>query len=159
MEGTTIPTEVLDAKLLTESKEETSLSKLLSNLPSGYKGIVTFLFPAVNTPFCTKQACSFGLYNPFFKDLGYEVYGLTGGASEKAKSWVEKNKLSFTVLLDPQWTVIKHLQCTWMYFIVNRSHLVISRDGKILAIERGVSAKESAERMLEIVKALPPTAE
>ncbi|GFE53724.1 merozoite capping protein [Babesia ovis] len=159
MAGTTIPDDILDAKLSTDAKQETSLRSILSGLPPSYKGIVMFLFPAVNTPLCTRQACKFATSTKSFRDLGYEVYGLTGGAGDSAKGWVSKNNLNYTVLLDPQWNLINHLKCTWMYFMINRSHLIISRDAKILALERGVNAEKSAERVLEIIKSLRSTTE
>ncbi|EDO06879.1 AhpC/TSA family protein [Babesia bovis T2Bo] len=158
MIGTTIPDNVLEAKLLTDGNEETSLRRILNNLPTDYKGIVMFLFPAVNTPLCTKQACKFSASSSSLKDLGYEVYGLTGSEVKSAKAWTTKHNLQYKVLFDPKWSLVKYLECTWLHFFINRSHVVISNDGRILALERGVDANNSADRVLEIVKSLNTTA-
>ncbi|KAK1442076.1 hypothetical protein BgAZ_401060 [Babesia gibsoni] len=152
--GQTITDAVLDEKLLTEKNHEVTLRSILSGLPSTYKGIVIFLFPAVDTPYCTDQACRFSTSNDMFKQRGYEVYGMTSSRPGSAENWAKRNRLSYSILLDDKWNVIKYLQCTWMKFIINRSHVVIGRDAKILAIERGVNAAKSSDRALEIINGL-----
>lgn len=153
--GKTIPDDVLNEPLLTEKNDHTSLRSILLALPESYKGIVVFLFPAVGTPYCTKQACRFSSSTSEFKRLGYEVFGLTRTPGGSVEDWTKTNRLNYTILLDRTWKLIKYLDCTWMHFLVNRSHVIIGRNAKILALERGVNAETSADRALELVKSLP----
>ncbi|CDR95812.1 Peroxiredoxin Q, chloroplastic [Babesia bigemina] len=157
MIGRTLPSDVLDSRLLTDDGGETTLRSILSDLPSDRKGLVMFLFPSIDTPFCTAQACAFSSSTELFQSLGYQVYGLTRVSGRSTADWIKRHELNFAILMDPDWTVIKYFRCTWMYFLINRSHAIIRRDGKVLALERGVPAHQSASRVLEIIKALPST--
>ncbi|AFZ80376.1 signal peptide-containing protein [Theileria equi strain WA] len=152
--GSVIPDTVLEETLATEGSDTTSLKAILSKLPSDYKGIVLFLFPSVGTPYCTKQACNFAQSHKSFNDLGYQVYGLTASRKAIASSWSKRNQLTYTILFDQNSKIVKYLKCTWMYFLINRSHIVIGKDARILAFERGVNAEKSSSRVLDLIKGL-----
>uniref|UniRef100_A0A3B0N058 Ahp/TSA family-related protein, putative n=1 Tax=Theileria annulata TaxID=5874 RepID=A0A3B0N058_THEAN len=141
--GTTLSAEALSETLTTHKSEKTSLKKLLGELPPGYKGLVLFLFPSAGTPGCTKQACNFTSNYKAFKDKGYEVYGLTSSERTPAWKWTEKHNLSFTTLVDKEMKVVDHLDCRKLGLFVHRSHLVLSKEGKVLAFEKGVNAGTS----------------
>eukprot|EP00375_Theileria_parva_P003070 XP_765751.1 hypothetical protein [Theileria parva strain Muguga] len=138
--GKTLSSEALSETLTTHKNEKTTLKKLLGELPPDYKGLVLFLFPSAGTPGCTKQACNFTSNHKAFKDKGYEVYGLTSSERTPAGKWTEKHKLSFTTLVDKELKLVDHLDCRKLGLFVHRSHLVLSKDGKVLAFEKGVNA-------------------
>ena len=62
---------------------------------------VIYFYPQVDTPGCTKEACSFRDNLPDFKDLGVPVFGASADDAKANGKFVAKYHLNFPLLIDP----------------------------------------------------------
>jgi thioredoxin-dependent peroxiredoxin len=67
----------------------------------GQKAVVIYFYPKNFTPGCTMQACEFRDKYEEFKDLGAEVIGISSDTEASHARFVEKFKLPFIFLSDP----------------------------------------------------------
>ena len=70
------------------------------------KDVVVYFYPKDDTPGCTKEACGF---RDLWKDLqkaGVVVLGISGDAPASHQKFAAKYRLPFTLLSDPDWTVM-----------------------------------------------------
>lgn len=65
-----------------------------------------YFYPKDDTPGCTAQACSLRDNLEELRELGVEVYGVSGDSVESHKKFAEKYNLPFPVLSDPDKTMI-----------------------------------------------------
>jgi peroxiredoxin Q/BCP len=79
-----------------------SLSTLLNRGP-----VILYFYPADFTPGCTRQACSIrDLYSEVLR-VGFTVAGISPQKSARHLAFRERYKLPFTLLSDPDKSVIK----------------------------------------------------
>ena len=74
-----------------------------------FKGqkVILYFYPKDNTPGCTKQACNFGELFPQIREKGAVVLGVSKDSVASHKKFQEKYHLPFTLLSDPELTVIQ----------------------------------------------------
>lgn len=77
----------------------------LTNLKG--KHTLIYFYPKDDTPGCTAQACSLRDNLEELKELGVEVYGVSGDTVESHKKFAEKYNLPFPVLSDPNKKMIE----------------------------------------------------
>ncbi len=75
---------------------------------AGHKGekIVLYFYPQDNTPTCTEQACNLRDNFGLLKKKGFTVIGVSPDVIEKHKKFEEKFQLPFTLIADPDRTII-----------------------------------------------------
>lgn len=71
------------------------------------KHTLIYFYPKDDTPGCTAQACSLRDNLEDLKELGIEVYGVSGDSVESHKKFAEKYNLPFPVLSDPDKKMIE----------------------------------------------------
>lgn len=110
--------------------------------------VVLYAYPAAMTPGCTTQACDFRDSLEPFTGAGYAVYGISPDAPEKLARFVEKERLTFPLLSDPDKSVLTAYGAygeKTMYgkktVGVIRSTFVIDEDGRIELAKYNVRAK------------------
>ena len=64
--------------------------------------VVLYFYPKDNTPGCTKEACSFRDLSEEFLLAGASIFGVNTDSVESHKKFHEKNKLTFSLLADPE---------------------------------------------------------
>ena len=69
--------------------------------------VILYFYPAAMTPGCTKQACDFRDNLNALKAHGYTVIGISPDNPEKLAKFVEHDSLNFTLLSDPDHTVME----------------------------------------------------
>tara|TARA_B100000131_G_scaffold316710_1_gene357281 strand:+ start:1471 stop:1938 length:468 start_codon:yes stop_codon:yes gene_type:complete len=71
---------------------------------SSFKGqrVVIYFYPKDNTPGCIKEACSFRDQWRVFEDKKIKVFGISKDSSNSHKKFIDKYKLPFTLLIDPE---------------------------------------------------------
>ena len=76
---------------------------------SDYRGkkVVLYFYPKDMTAGCTSQACSFGELYPQFQEKGAVVLGVSKDTVATHKKFEEKYGLPFTLLADPEKTVLQ----------------------------------------------------
>jgi peroxiredoxin Q/BCP len=126
---------------------------------SDYKGkkLVLYFYPEDGTPTCTIQACNlrdnFGLLNQH----GFTVLGVSPDEVAKHKKFEAKFELPFTLIADPEHTIIDKYG-VWgekqmygrTYMGLHRTTFLIDENGIIKKIFLKPKSKEHAQ---EIIKA------
>ena len=114
---------------------------------------VLYFYPKAETPGCTKQACAFRDGLSEIRNLGAEVFGVSGDSVEALRKFKENHKLNFTLLADPSLDAIK-LYGTKMPFlkVSKRWTFIIGPDLKIRSIEKDVDPVLDAKRIAELLK-------
>ena len=123
-----------------------------------FKGqkVILYFYPKDNTPGCTKQACNFGELFPQIREKGAVVLGVSKDSVASHKKFQEKYHLPFTLLSDPELTVIQAYG-VWqeknMYgkktMGVVRSTYLIDEAGVIVKAFGKVKAAENPRQMLD----------
>ena len=124
---------------------------------SDYHGrkLVLFFYPRDNTPTCTKEACNLRDNYQSFKDLGYEILGISSDNSKSHQKFIAKHELPFSLLADTE----KHMHQaygTWVeksmygrkYMGTARTTFVIDENGVIENVIEKVKAIEHSDQIL-----------
>ena len=122
------------------------------------KKVILYFYPKDNTSGCTKQACGFSERMPLFSEKGAVVLGISKDSVASHKKFEENYGLKFTILSDPDKTVIQSYD-VWkekkLYSKVSmgvvRTTYLIDENGIIIKAFDKVKAAENPEQMLEIV--------
>lgn len=117
--------------------------------------VILYFYPKDMTSGCTKQACSFGELYPQFREKGAVILGVSKDSVASHKRFEEKYGLPFTLLSDPELTVIKAYD-VWKEKInygklsmgVVRTTYLIDENGVIVKAFDKVKAAENPAQML-----------
>ena len=120
------------------------------------KKVILYFYPKDSTPGCTKQACGFSERYPQFTEKGAVVLGVSKDSVASHKKFVEKYGLVFTLLADPERTVIETYD-VWkekknygkVSMGVVRTTYLIDEQGIIIKANDRVKAAEDPEKMLQ----------
>ena len=119
------------------------------------KKVILYFYPKDNTPGCTKQACGFSEMYPMFLEKGAVVLGVSKDSVASHKKFKEKYNLAFTLLSDPELTVIQAYD-VWkekknygkVSMGVVRTTYLIDEEGVIVKAYDKVKAAEDAAKMI-----------
>ena len=119
------------------------------------KKVILYFYPKDNTPGCTKQACSYSANYPAFLEKGAVVLGVSKDSVASHKKFKEKYNLGFTLLADPELSVIQAYD-VWkekknygkVSMGVVRTTYLIDEEGIIVKAFDKVKAAEDAQKMI-----------
>lgn len=119
------------------------------------KKVILYFYPKDNTPGCTKQACGFSEMYPMFLEKGAIVLGVSKDSVASHKKFKEKYNLAFTLLSDPELSVIQAYD-VWkekknygkVTMGVVRTTYLIDEEGVIVKAYDKVKAAEDAAKMI-----------
>jgi len=123
-----------------------------------YKGqrLVIYFYPRDNTPTCTVQACNLRDGLDDLKESGIEVLGVSTDSAAKHVKFINKQKLSFDLLVDEDHTIHEAFgvwgEKKFMGRTFNGTHrttFLIDEAGMIAAVIRKPKAKIHTEQILE----------
>jgi peroxiredoxin Q/BCP len=124
---------------------------------AGYKGkkVVLYFYPEDDTPTCTVQACNLRDNFALLKKQGFEVIGVSPDETAKHKKFETKYKLPFTLIADPDHTIIDKYG-VWgekqlygrKYMGLHRTTFVIDEKGVIRKIFLRPRNKQHAEEIV-----------
>ena len=122
------------------------------------KKVILYFYPKDNTPGCTKQACGFSERYPQFMEKGAVILGVSKDSVASHKKFEEKYGLAFTLLADPERTVIEAYD-VWkekknygkVSMGVVRTTYLIDEQGIIVKANDKVKAADDPEHMLSIL--------
>lgn len=125
------------------------------------KNVVVYFYPRDDTPGCTKEACGFRDLWDEIQDANTVVLGISPDNEKAHRKFVDKYQLPFTLLCDPDHSVMKDYGAygeKTMYgkkmLGVIRSTVVVGPDGSVLKHWKRVSrAADHPEKVLEFIKA------
>lgn len=120
--------------------------------------LVVYFYPKDDTPGCTVEACSFRDGRKELEALGAKVIGISKDTVKSHAKFATKHSLDFTLLADPEHSVIEAFG-SWQlkkfmgreYMGINRDTYLISPSGDIAKKFEGVTPKDHFE---EVVAAL-----
>jgi peroxiredoxin Q/BCP len=128
---------------------------------SGGHPLVLYFYPKDNTPGCTTEGQDFRDLYPRFRALGCEVFGISRDSLKSHENFKAKQGFPFDLLSDPDAAVCELygvMKLKNMYGKqvrgIERSTFVITRDGAIARVWRGVKVPDHARQVLEFVRTL-----
>ncbi len=104
------------------------------------KHTLIYFYPKDDTPGCTAQACSLRDNLEDLKELGVEVYGVSGDSVESHKKFAEKYKLPFPVLADPDKAMIEAYGAYGERSMYGRKFMGIIRSAVLIGPDLNVEA-------------------
>lgn len=123
-----------------------------------YKGkkLVIYFYPEDGTPTCTVQACNLRDHFGLLKNAGFEVMGISPDDVGKHKKFEDKYELPFTLIADPEHTIIDKYG-VWgekqlygrKYMGLHRTTFVLDEQGIIRKIFLKPKSKQHAEEILQ----------
>ncbi len=130
---------------------------------SDFKGkkLVLYFYPKDLTPGCTKEACAFRDDYSVLKKRGIEVVGVSADDAASHQKFTEKYSLPFTLLSDPDHTMIEKYGA-WgeknmygkKYMGIMRMTYVIDEDGKIAYVFKKVKPETHSQDVLKVIEEL-----
>jgi peroxiredoxin Q/BCP len=124
---------------------------------SQFKGkkLVIYFYPEDDTPTCTTQACNLRDNYGLLKNAGLEVVGISPDDVKKHKKFEDKYDLPFTLIADPEHTIIDTYG-VWgekqlygrKYMGLHRTTFVLDEKGIIRKIFLKPRSKQHAEEIL-----------
>jgi peroxiredoxin Q/BCP len=119
------------------------------------KKLVLYFYPQDNTPTCTEQACNLRDNYKALLKAGYAVLGVSPDAPEKHRKFIDKYKLPFPLISDPELKIIQKYG-VWgekqmfgnKYMGLIRTTFVIDEKGVIRNIIRRPKVKMHASEIM-----------
>ncbi len=122
---------------------------------------VIYFYPKDNTPGCTTEACTLAEVYDDFARLGVRVYGVSKDTSRSHQRFAEKYHLPFTLLSDPDMTMIKKYGAFKEKKMFGkpvrgtvRMTYVINPEGKVVRVYEKVDPTTHAAQLLSDLKEL-----
>jgi peroxiredoxin Q/BCP len=144
-----------DFELPDDSGSKISLSSF-----TGSK-LVLYFYPKDNTSGCTKEAIDFNGLHGEFKKAGAAILGVSPDTAASHAKFKAKHKLDLALAAD-ETKVMLEAYGVWVeksmygrkYMGVERTTLLLGKDGRIAAVWNKVTVPGHAEAVLAAVKAL-----
>lgn len=121
----------------------------------GKTAMVIYFYPKDDTPGCTKESCSFRDSFQDFKDVGAEVFGISGDDEKSHKKFAEKHRLPFTLLADKDNHVrekIFGVPRGVLGLLPGRVTYIVNKEGVIIKVFNSMSGANHHIEALEILK-------
>ncbi len=130
---------------------------------SEFKGkpLVVFFYPKDMTPGCTTESCDFRDSKKRLAAFGAVVLGVSADSVESHKKFIAKHELNFSLLSDPEKTMLMDYG-VWqekslygrVFMGIVRTTVVIDSRGNMAAIFSKVKVKGHMEEVLESLQSL-----
>lgn len=79
---------------------------VVNNVTIARKKVIFTFYAKDDTPSCTKQVCSINDHLAFFKERGYEVYGVSPDSIKKHQKFADKYAINFPLIADKDKTML-----------------------------------------------------
>lgn len=120
------------------------------------KKVVLYFYPKDQTPGCTTQACNLRDNYKLLLKQGYSVYGISTDSEKSHQKFIEKEKLPFSLLSDPD-RKMHDAFGTWVeksmygrkYMGTSRSTFIINEKGVIDEVIEKADPKNHTAQILE----------
>jgi len=125
------------------------------------KDVIVYFYPKDDTPGCTKEACGFRDYWKDLQKAGVVVLGISPDDGESHRDFIQKYKLPFTLLSDPDRAMMKEWGAYGKKMMygketvgIIRSSVWIGPDGTVKKHWRKVAdASKHPDQVLETLRA------
>jgi len=123
------------------------------------KIVVLYFYPRAMTPGCTVQACGIRDKEKEFDKLGAVILGVSPDKPESLQKFIDKEKLNFTLLSDPEKETAKSYGAFGLkkfmgreFMGILRSTFIIDRSGKIVHVMPKVDTKTHHQDVIDFIK-------
>ena len=131
----------------------------ITNKDTEDKNIIIFIYSKNDTSSCTKEAKSFSDCHQNFLDLDVKIFGVSRDTVASHKKFSSKYSLNLELLSDENAEFICNVG-SWVeksmygkkYMGIDRTTILISKDGKVLKIWRKVRVPGHVPEVLNFVK-------
>lgn len=125
----------------------------------GKSNVVVYFYPKAMTPGCTVQACSLRDSKKQLAKLNTVVLGISPDPQKSLVKFIERDKLNFTLLSDPEHKVAEKYGA-WgekslygrKYMGIMRSTVIVGKDGKVKHVMEKVNTKTHHDDVMEIIQ-------
>lgn len=128
-----------------QAKDQHGNTRSLSEFKG--KNVVLFFYPEDDTPGCTKEACAFRDSMDLFEKSNTVVLGVSTDDVDSHHAFVEKYKLPFTLLADPDREIVQAYNAGDGR--AKRVTFLIGPDGQILRAYQKVDPSSHADQILD----------
>ena len=136
------------------AKDQSGKTVKLSDF-AGRKNVVLYFYPKDDTPGCTKEACSLRDGHGAILAAGAVVLGVSADDEASHKAFAEKYTLPFSLLADPQGTIIEAYGVKRpMVTFAKRVTFVIDKQGTVRKVFTDVDTAGHDRQVLEVLKTL-----
>lgn len=118
------------------------------------QAVVIAWFPMAYTRGCTIECKSLAENGHLIKKYQVKYFMASVDPIDKNRGFAEKHKADFPLLSDPEKTAAEAYDVLNLFGVAKRITFYIGIDGKILAIDKDVTPKSSAEDMAATLGAL-----
>ncbi len=108
----------------------------------GKKNVLLVFYPGDNTPGCTKQLCALRDDYKGLEKSDIKVFGVNPATSESHNKFIKDYKFPFQLLIDKNSKVADAFDAVGMLGFINRTVVLINKEGKIVLYERGMPKLE-----------------
>ena len=124
--------------------------------------VIVFFYPKDDTLGCTKEACGFRDHWKTLNQSGVIVLGISPDSEESHQKFIDKYKLPFTLLSDPDKKVMmtygaygeKNMYGKKVMGVI-RSTVLVGTDGKVVKHwKRVAKAEDHPNKVMEIIQSL-----
>lgn len=120
------------------------------------KKLVLYFYPKDQTPGCTTEACNLRDNYKLLLKKGYEVLGVSTDSEKSHKKFIDKEKLPFSLLADPE-RKLHEAFGTWVeksmygrkFMGTARTTFIINEKGIIEEVIGKVNTKDHANQILK----------
>ena len=120
---------------------ETGASLNLGDVYKKQPYTLVYFYPKADTPGCTKQGCALRDGNTELAKKGVAIVGVSADTVDAQKAFKEKYSFPFTLVADPDKTVIKAFGQTGNGLAKREAYLI--KDGKIVYKDVGVTDQQA----------------
>ena len=151
----------IEGKKCPAFKGDSTSGLTLSNKDFDGKNLVIYFYPKDSTPGCTTEGQDFRDNYKNFKKLNTEILGVSRDSVKSHENFKLKQSFPFELLSDPDEKMCKSFDVMKMksmygreYMGVDRSTVLINKEGKVVKEWRSVKVKGHVDEVLEETKNL-----
>lgn len=119
------------------------------------KNLILFFYPKDMTPGCTAEACNLRDNFTELRKKGFEILGISPDSVSRHQKFIEKYELPFKLIADEEKEILKNYG-VWgekkmygrSYMGVNRTTIIIDKDGTIIKIFHKVKTNDHTAQIL-----------
>ncbi len=132
--------------LKTQSGQEINLVDF-----KGKKNVLLVFYPGDNTPGCTRQLCALRDDYHQFQNKDTVIFGVNRADAKSHQKFIDQHQFPFDLLIDTDKKVSLDYGAIKLFFnktIINRSVVLIDKEGKIIYLKRGLPTDEEILKQL-----------